>query len=168
MLKQFSIISSNINKEIYFAYFNSKPMTQFQFSNMLNKAEKFQIFKPLITKLFLAQGKLLTCNQWVCQKGEIPKMGRQRSTAYKPYICPFKVYIQEYCLRKFKCILSFIHLHSFNSTVAIRIIGSYIVQTTIYSQSQSIKLGTTFILFVVGGTATLGKNQHSIKGVYKR
>lgn len=73
MLKQFSIISSHINKEIYFAYFNSKPMTQFQFSNMLNKAEKFQIFKHLITKLFLAQGELLTCNKWVCQRGKSQK-----------------------------------------------------------------------------------------------
>lgn len=86
MLKQFSIISSHINKEIYFAYFNSKPMTQFQFSYMLNKAEKFQIFKHLITKLFLAQGELLTCNQWVCQRGEIPKMGRiYKSIVYEKF-----------------------------------------------------------------------------------
>lgn len=31
-----------MNKEVYFAHLNSKPMTQYQFSSMLYKALKFQ------------------------------------------------------------------------------------------------------------------------------
>lgn len=42
LLKQFLIMSSQMNKEVYFAHLNSKPMTQYQFSSMLYKALKFQ------------------------------------------------------------------------------------------------------------------------------
>ena len=88
-IQNFSALSSHIRRASYLAHLNSKPLTQYQFSSMLNKALQFL---NIPSSNFKTHSFRIGGATHLYMRGSseevIKQMGRWQSAAYKSYIRP--------------------------------------------------------------------------------